>query len=1480
MLAKSYLSKVFFLLLAFYFGLNQGSVSAQGIVRGYPQTNGRIFAMATKNDTLFIAGNFTSVYNADSIASFGTIIHPQTGKPASSFDQPNGPVFAATPDKKGGYFVGGNFSKVGNEKAVRLAHLDSLGALSNLSVNTHVNGVVKALATLGDTLFIGGQFSLIGDFVETSGAPVFRHTNWVSTSFPAINGDVWCAIPDGVGGWYISGNFTQVGGIARNRAARIDGNGNVLAWNPNIDGIPYAMILYQNRVYIGGSFSNVGAMVRSGIASVDTASGAVSAWAPGAPSTVVRSFSLFNNTLYVAGAFNSMGGSSRANLAAFSMPAATLTSFTTTMASFGASLNTVFALGSKVFVGGTFSTIGGLSRSNLAALDINTGFALSNWSANTNGSVNKVLYLKGHIYAGGTFTTVASTTRNYLAAADTTTGALHSFSPSLNGYVNCMEMGTTDSTLYLSGAFSNWYYSYNLKNFTGNPWPLKANYFANTLSLVGARLFVGGSFTSLGGIDRTNLAAIRVSTGEVLPWSPNANARVEAICNVKDSFIFIGGYFSQVAGNNRSYLASFNRSGSLTTFSFAINDYVRAIAFSGDSILYFGGNFTNVATVSPFISILAVAQKMAALNFRTGRIQPTWNPNANNAIYSILVDGNTVYAGGTFSAIGGQTRNFVGAVNRTTASATSFNAGISTVGTSVNSLAKFDQNLIVGGSFYYYVNTLIVRRNLASFNVSTNQLNTFINEPDLQVNCLSLYQNKIYCGGDFTLLGAFGRNNVAAFIASTGRILDFDLGTSTNFGNDGVYSMHWADDYLFLGGNFTTVGDLPRNKFGVIHIPSKTVHSFDPNPNGIIYSIYVHQGYLYLGGQFTNIASTNRNRLALFNYPNFTLNAANPNFSGWPLSYAGVNSGKIIMGGSWTTIGAQTAAHCAAFQLPAFNRITGTPVYNNSVSMVSLVKNQLFLGGNFTTIGGQSRPNFAILDTATLLPTAFSSTISGGVTCFAVSEGGNAYMAGNFNTLGGTSRSVCGSISTTTGLANNWYPLFTNPAPNAPNVRSILTIGNKVFLGGQFNKMNGISLNNLAVVYGNDTAVNISSVAGGGSICQGAQITVNYTVTSNFATGNQFIVELVDTALPFKPALQIANLTSVSGGSINANLPWTMPTNRYYYIQIRSTNPVSISKTAGTLVQTVNCTPTLGPQSLQFSNTTLTSTTLSWTKGNGQKCLVIARYGAMVNALPVNGTSYLANSNFGMGDSLAPGQYVVYNGTGNTVNVSNLNVWSNYHFAVIEYNGDNLSSGYLNNQVLHGSATTLPVKWLQFNAIKEEPNVAQLSWSTASEINNAYFLIERKFSEESSFQIVGKTKGNGTVFTRSNYTFIDPLDAEAQAKASIYYRLKQVDYDGQFEYSNTVILKDQNALQDKLEIHPNPFSKELLISFGSNQIFGYKIYNLNGKLVQQESFNKELTPGKQTPLISISTESLHTGIYFIELNTQNGFIRSKILKNE
>ncbi|MDZ4668738.1 MAG: T9SS type A sorting domain-containing protein [bacterium] len=1468
-----------YLTLLFFFGLNQNKALAQGIVPGYPQTDGRVENLISKNDTVFMSGAFTSVYYADSIASYGTIINKNSGKPATLWDQPNGVVHASTPDGNGGFFIGGDFSRVGGQNAGRIAHLNNQGQLTNVLLNNNVNGVVKAMATLGDTVFVGGQFSLVGDFFETAGAPVLRHTNMVSKNFPSINGNVDCAIPDGLGGWYVTGNFTSVGGVLRNRAARIDSNGNLLAWNPNINGVTLTMTIFQDKVYLGGSFSNVGALVRSGIASVDTASGAVSTWNPGTPSMVIRSFSKIGNLLYVAGVFTSIAAISRANIASFNLPSGTLTSFNTSMASSGASLFSVVAVGNKVFVGGSFNIIGGITRNNLACLDATTFNTVSTWNANTDNRVTKILYHNGQIYVGGQFNVIRGIAKTFLAAADTSTGVIHPFSPSLTGEVVAMEIGSSDSTLYISGDFTNWYYSYNLKDHSGSPWPLKATYYANTLSLVGSRLFVGGSFNGLGGVDRTNLAAFSKSTGAILNWNPKANSRVEAICNVKDSFIFVAGYFSQIGSSNRENLASFNRAGNLTNFSFGFSfmSYVNALAFSGDSILYVGGNFSSVSTASPFFSASTFAGKIAALNFRTGRFQPTWNPNANKEVNTLLVDSNIVYVGGIFSYIGGQNRNSLGAVLRSNAMATNFNA-LLPAASIINALAKDMNNLIVGGNFYYAPSTSIIRKNLASFNVTNNTLNNFISEPDLPVNCLAKFGNQIYCGGDFTVLGALRRNNIAAFLASSGKILDFDLGLSNTTGNMIVTAIEWVDDYLFVGGNFTKIGDSSRTNFGVIHIPTQTVLAFKPQPNGTIYSIYYHQNYLYISGQFTSIAGNTRNRLAIFDYPSLTINAINPNFSGWALSYAVINTSKLILGGIFTTIGGISAPSCAAFSLPSFNRITPTPLYFNplgasSVSQVNLIKNRLMIAGGFTEIGGLPRPYFAILDSATLLPTNFISNISGGgVYKFGISEADNAYMGGNFTTLGGATRSICGSISTLTGLANNWYPQIQNiNSIKAPQLSKIMVFGNKVILGGTFNRINGMPMRSLAVLYGADTAATISSLSSSGAVCQGANLTINYTVSKTFGSSNQFIVELVDTGFPFKPAIQIGTISASIGGAIATTIPWTIPINKGYYVQIRSTNPVSISKSAASLISPINCIPTIGPSNLLFTNLTNQSASLGWTRGNGQKCLVIARFGATVNVLPSNGLSYTANSNFAQGDSIGNGNFVVFNGTGNSLTVNNLNMASNYHFAVIEYNGNMASSAYLNAQALYGNATTLPVKWLKFNAEKSGSTQATLYWSTASETNNDHFIIERKNKEEMDWENIGKMQGNGNTSVQTNYLFIDNFSKEVLQETLLYYRLKQVDFDGKFEYSKVAILPLKNKEENALLIKPNPFHQELSISFGLYQILSYKIYTLNGELV--------LSKLNQLPEIKLNTSDWIPGLYLIELTTPEGIFRSKIAKN-
>lgn len=100
---------------------------------------------------------------------------------------------------------------------------------------------------------------------------------------------------------------------------------------------------------------------------------------------------------------------------------------------------------------------------------------------------------------------------------------------------------------------------------------------------------------------------------------------------------------------------------------------------------------------------------------------------------------------------------------------------------------------------------------------------------------------------------------------------------------------------------------------------------------------------------------------------------------------------------------------------------------------------------------------------------------------------------------------------------------------------------------------------------------------------------------------------------------------------------------------------------------------TLGPPAvhataLQFTEHGLTSATLNWQAGSGQKRLVVARKNAAIEFVPAEKTGYTANSFFGSGQMVGPDTYVVYNGNGSNVNVTALNRDDNYHFAVFEYN--------------------------------------------------------------------------------------------------------------------------------------------------------------------------------------------------------------------
>lgn len=96
--------------------------------------------------------------------------------------------------------------------------------------------------------------------------------------------------------------------------------------------------------------------------------------------------------------------------------------------------------------------------------------------------------------------------------------------------------------------------------------------------------------------------------------------------------------------------------------------------------------------------------------------------------------------------------------------------------------------------------------------------------------------------------------------------------------------------------------------------------------------------------------------------------------------------------------------------------------------------------------------------------------------------------------------------------------------------------------------------------------------------------------------------------------------------------------------------------------------PTVNASALSFSNVSGTSVTVNWANGNGGNRLLVVKADSSVNAFPLDGTDYTANASFNAGSNLGIGNYIVYNGTGNSVTVTGLTANKKYYFRVIEYN--------------------------------------------------------------------------------------------------------------------------------------------------------------------------------------------------------------------
>src|SRR5438309_5112036 len=202
---------------------------------------------------------------------------------------------------------------------------------------------------------------------------------------------------------------------------------------------------------------------------------------------------------------------------------------------------------------------------------------------------------------------------------------------------------------------------------------------------------------------------------------------------------------------------------------------------------------------------------------------------------------------------------------------------------------------------------------------------------------------------------------------------------------------------------------------------------FDPNADNNVYVVVVQpDGKILIGGTFTTVLGVARNKIARLN-PDGTLDTAfNPNANATVFSIAVQADGKILVGGTFngaSSIGGQPRNHIARLDATTGLADSFDPNANSDVrSIVVQADGKILAGGTFNganSIGGHTRNHIARLDAATGLADSFDPNANGSVAAIAVQADGKILVGGFFGSIGGQTRSVFARLSNDTAALQN-----------------------------------------------------------------------------------------------------------------------------------------------------------------------------------------------------------------------------------------------------------------------------------------------------------------------------------------------------------------------------------------------------------------------------------------------------------------------------
>lgn len=497
-----------------------------------------------------------------------------------------------------------------------------------------------------------------------------------------------------------------------------------------IDGEIRTVAQVGDSVVIGGNFTRVGPVTRGAAGIVDTANNTFASGFPDVVGSVSVAAPDGAGGWYLGGSFSSVGGVARTNLAQVD-PAGQVTAFDP--APNGAVLDLVTTTNGDAIVAGGFTTMAGQPARGVARLG--SGGSLV-WGGNVTGGSVRALGLSADgslVYVGGDFSQVGGTVFRRLAALDAATGARNT----------TFAVGTPNQPV-------------------------------NDIVVRGTgEVLVAGSFTAIGGTARVRLASLDGVTGSLGSLSVSINNTVNDV-ELDDigNVVYVAGTFGTVGGSTRNRLAGISLAGSGSVTSLALTGIVgnlSAVTLDGSGGLYIGGSFQ----ISPEKDNPAVIARVAI---------------ATNAVTSVVPYYETPRS-----------------LARPPVSGASGALALVRSGTS----------LLVAGDFSDYGQT--GRSGLAAYDLATGALRSDFNPaPDGQVNIVkaSADAHSVFVGGEFLNIAGEAHSRIAKLDIATGHNVPAFAATADSYVKD--LAVRTDGSTVYVGGNFDSFNEVVAHRLVAI----------------------------------------------------------------------------------------------------------------------------------------------------------------------------------------------------------------------------------------------------------------------------------------------------------------------------------------------------------------------------------------------------------------------------------------------------------------------------------------------------------------------------------------------------------------------------------------------------------------------------------------------------------------------------------------